>query len=298
MGAVGTGELRDEAALAEVLRGLGREVEPLLVARNPDLVSVIHGVAAVPDTARSMVDSVRWCDAVVVMETPGAARVANRIGGLTAVAQALSRREVVRVRVDDRSLLSGLPAASAEEAANLLRGAGADAGKPVLVVSPKAMADEWQTLEQVRILGVAASAWLRGGGSVVGLALSPNAGDGSHRIHRTRRDAVLLAEVARAAKHPVPVVGPLVHPALLKAVVALAGVVVTARPETIELAGGAGVPCLGFGWERSVRERLAEWDMSALPERPSADDVCGWMAGPGVPAAEQGVTGGGPRRHR
>ena len=278
MGAVGTGDARDEMALAEVLRRLGREIEPLVLTRNPELVSVIHGVASAPDTAKSLVDSVRWCDAIVVVEAPGRADVPVRAEAVTATACAVSRREVARVRIDDGACASSLPSAPSAEAANVVRAAGADPGKPVLLLSPKAMLDEWQTLEQVRVLATAATEWCRRGGSVAGLSLSPRADNG---IHRMRRDSVLLAEVGRAASQPVPVIGPLVPPSLLKAVVGLAGAVVAAHPLAIEFAGCANVPCLGFGWEPGVRELLAGRAMTELAERPSADEVVRWIAGLG-----------------
>lgn len=295
VGRVGTGDIGDDVLLAEALRALGSDAEPRVLSHNPKLVEAVHRVRAVPASAKALLSSLCWCDAVVVVgESPSGrgwpflvtACLASRreaayltVRGFAAMSPPTRRLRRftggrgVRTSFCDE-IFARLPAASADCARGALAAAGVPAEGPLLLLAPKAMPDECHTLEQIRILGAAARAWGRHGGMVAGIAMSTHPDFG---IDRTRRDEALLGEVSAQLAHDLPVIGPLLPPQLAKAVVGQAGAVVGARLPALAFAAAQGVASLGFPWEEQTAAFLARHGLPAVPERPLPGDAARWV---------------------
>lgn len=67
IGNVGNGNTGDEALLAATLRFLGTDPQVTVLSRQPERISALHGVAAVPMTATGAGPALAGCDAVVVV---------------------------------------------------------------------------------------------------------------------------------------------------------------------------------------------------------------------------------------
>lgn len=295
VGQVGTGDIGDDVLLAEALRALGGDAEPRVLSRNPKLVEAVHGVRALPASGKALISALYWCDAVVVVGESPTGR-----GWPFLVTACLSfRREAtyltprgfdVTARPTRRlrrftgqrgartsfcdEVFAQLPAASPECARGALVAAGVPVERPLLLLAPKAMADERRTLEQIRILGAAARAWHRHGGVVAGIAMSTHPDFG---IDRTRRDEALLGEVSAQLHEDLPVIGPLLPPQLAKAVVGQAEAVVGARLPALAFAAAQGVASLGFPWEEHTAAFLRRHGLPALPDQPLPGDAALWI---------------------
>jgi hypothetical protein len=294
-GKLGTGDIGDDVLLAEALRVLGGDAEPRVMSRNPRLVEGVHGVRAVPVSVRTLLSSLFWCDAAVVVGEPltgpglpvlVAACLASRREAvyLTAETEPGTSRSVRRLRrftgehgariIACHEVFERLPPASAECARGALAAAGVPGGQPLLLLAPKAMPDESRTLAQVRALAEAARAWDRHGGVVGGLAMSTHAAFGFARV---RRDDAVLGEVSAQLGRDLPVVGPLLPPALAKAVVGQADAMIGARLPALAFAIAQDVASLGFGWEEQTVALLSRHRRPVLPERPLPGQATLWV---------------------
>jgi polysaccharide pyruvyl transferase WcaK-like protein len=180
-------------------------------------------------------------------------------------------RITVRDRLSAETLGGGVPnvgdlalqlePASAEEAERALAGAGVDRGRPLLLLSLKALPDpdRMSALQETCLL--AARRWRALGGTVAALALSTHADYG---LGLARRDSVLAGELAEQLGSPVPVIGPQLPPALAKAVAGRAAGVVGLRLHAMIFAVGSGVPCAGFAWEEKTRAFLADTELGTV----------------------------------
>lgn len=295
VGDVGTGDIGDDVLLAEALRDLGGDAEPRVLSGNPMLVEAVHRVRAVPASAKALLTSLCWCDAIVVVGEPSAGRgwpvavkacltAGREATYLTFRGDAAISRPARRSRrssaehdappTSGDEVFARLPAEPAECAQGALAAAGVPAERPLLLLAPKAMPDECRTLEEIRVLAGAARAWHRHGGTVAGIAMSTHADFG---IDRTRRDEALLGEVSAQLGHDLPVVGPLLPPRLAKAVVGQAEAVAGARLPALAFAAVQGVALLGLPWEEQTVEFLSRRGLPALPERPLPGDAAVWV---------------------
>jgi polysaccharide pyruvyl transferase WcaK-like protein len=333
VGGAGTGDLGEDAVLAVALRSLDPAAEPRVLSRNPVLVEALHGVRAIPASARNLAASLSWCDGLVVvggsLAGPGLPLLVSAclatgreaaylaIGGCSGMSRSVrglvrfTVRRGARITVRDElsadllalpqdppvvgDLATRLPSAPVERAWGALAGAGVPGERPLLLLAPKAMADEGQTLEQVRIMAAAARAWLAYGGSVAGLALSTHADFG---IDLTRRDEALIAEVSATLGADLPVIGPLLAPEVAKAVVGQARAVLGARLHALVLAAGQGVCSLGFGWEEQTIAFQHRQHRPVLPERPVPRDAVDWVDELRLTAPRTAVGGGTGREWR
>lgn len=154
------------------------------------------------------------------------------------------------------------------EATDELRRAGVDTERPLLLLSPKAGADDAQTQQLVDTFSDAARLWSQRGGMVAALALSDRVDHGRNRDHG---DVALTGAIALAAGVPIPVVGPNLPPAMAKAVVGQADAVLGHRFHALVFALGTGVPCAAFGWEPKTRALIEEHRL------PAPDDLTRWL---------------------
>jgi len=138
-------------------------------------------------------------------------------------------------------------------ARNVLRRAGADGDRPLLLVSPKAGTTTEQTEEVINALAAAVRYWTDLGGAAAAIALSDRADRG-----RDFTDTALAAAVSARVDVALPVVGPNLAPSMAKAIVGCASAVVGMRFHALVFALSSGIPCMGIGGEPKTEALLDE----------------------------------------
>ena len=129
-------------------------------------------------------------------------------------------------------------------ARNVLCRAGADGGRPLLLVAPKAGATAGKTEEIINAMAAAVRYWIDLGGDVAAIALGDRADRG-----RDFTDTAVAATVSARADVALPVVGPNLAPSMAKAIVGCATAVLGMRFHALVFALSLGIPCMGIAGE-------------------------------------------------
>jgi polysaccharide pyruvyl transferase WcaK-like protein len=324
------GNLGDEAILARLVEVTGERCDVIVVARNPQWVRKLHGVAAVLTTSAQGLRAYLRADVLAIggggifgygMPTlprllPAVAilgrllgkqtaylaigaydgmprlvsvllRMSARLSGLVSVRDTESYRnlDVRRLGRRVRPLLvtdPGLeltPAGEAEGRA-LLEASGVRTAPAPLGISLKPTPSPELNERALDALARAVDWWCEHReGDVAFFALSHR---GDYGLGEGLSDLTLAAKLAERLRRPerLHVVGPDVHPAVLKAAIGLTAGVVALRLHAQIFAWATGRPLLGLSFERKSDAFLSEAGAFRLGLADiKADDIVGWLEG-------------------
>lgn len=228
-------------------------------ARGRDITYLAIGVY--PGTPDRVLDLLRRS-----VRKPGRISVRDEVSAAT-----LGDRIVAPVVGD---LAMGLAPARPADARRELAAAGVDPAVPLLLIAPKALPNPILVDALQDAAETLSRRWIERGGAVAGLAISTHADYG---MGLSRRDEVLIDELAERLGRHVPVIGPQLPPAVAKAVVGEADALFGLRLHALIFAVSTGVPCLGVGWEERTTAFLAEHEQSAITTRPPVEDLHAWV---------------------
>jgi polysaccharide pyruvyl transferase WcaK-like protein len=160
-----------------------------------------------------------------------------------------------------RDLAWYLTTADPALARDVLRSAGADGDRPLLLVSPKAGATASKTEEVINAMAAAVRYWTDLGGAVAAIALSD-------RVDRGRdfTDGSVAAAISARADVTLPTVGPNLAPSMAKSIVGCSAAVLGMRFHSLVFALSLKIPCMGIVGEPKTEALLDEHGLPAYKD--------------------------------